>query len=405
MTRRFLPCSVVLLSSSVALMLIAGGVHFSSCSGADSSSVRQVRPGVVHQFINDRRGPWKIHILEIDLTQSDLEIGSGRALDKLFGRERTSSMAQRLNDASHTVVAAMNSDFFSLKTGEIENNNVIESEFVKGTKMTGSPYDAFDNIHSQFAVSQRRKPLIDRFEFIGSVLWKNGTLTDLFGVNDIPNSNTVVLFNHYYGDSTPTDTLKMAIHELPLSELGYRSDTLYTIVSGAARTGGTPLAKGSLVLSGYTVQDGDPFSTAKRGDTVKIYLGLKPNRGPVKTLVGGWPRIVFNGKNIASSADSLEGTFPRFSSNRHPRAGVGFSKDSTRVFFIVVDGRTQSSVGMSLVEFADLMVMSGIYQGMNLDGGGSTTLVVDGNIVNSPSDPFGERAVGNCLLLYATKNK
>ena len=176
-------------------------------------------------------------------------------------------------------------------------------------------------------------------------------------------------------------------------------------MSGTARTGGTPLAKGTLVLSGYNTQDGGPFSTAKRGDTVKICLGLKPNRGPVKTLVGGWPRIVLNGRSIALSADSLEGTFPRFSSNRHPRSGVGFSIDSTRVFFIVVDGRTQSSVGMSLVEFADLMVTSGIYQGMNLDGGGSTTLVVDGDIVNSPSDPFGERAVGNCLLLYATKNK
>jgi len=386
-------------------MLVAGGVHFSSCSGADSSSVHQVRPGVVHRFINDHRGPWKIHILEIDLTQADLEIGSGRALDKLFGRERTSSIAQRLNDTTRTVVAALNSDFFSLKTGEIENNNVIESEFVKGTRMTGSAFDTFDNIHSQFAVSQKRKPLIDRFEFIGSVLWKNGTLTDLFGVNDIPRSNTVVLFNHYYGLSTPTDTLKMAIHELPLSELIYRTDTLYAIVSGTAGSGGTPLAKGTLVLSGYNTQDGGPFSTAKRGDTVKICLGLRPNRGPVKTLVGGWPRIVLNGRSIASTADALEGTFPRFSSNRHPRSGVGFSIDSTRVFFIVVDGRTQSSVGMSLVEFADLMVTSGIYQGMNLDGGGSTTLVVDGNIVNSPSDPFGERAVGNCLLLYATKNK
>jgi hypothetical protein len=302
-------------------------------------------------------------------------------------------------------VAAINSDFFSLKTGEIENNNVIESEFVKGTRMTGSPFDTFDNIHSQFAVSQKRKPLIDRFEFIGSVLWKNGTPTDLFGVNDIPRSNTVVLFNHYYGPSTPTDTLKMAIHELSLSELIHSHDTLYTIVSGTAGTGGTPLAKGMLVLSGYNTQDGGFFSTAKRGDTLKLCLGLKPNRGPVKTLVGGWPRIVLNGTSIASTADSLEGTFPRFSSNRHPRSGVGFSKDSTRVFFIVVDGRTQSSIGMSLVEFADLMITSGIYQGMNLDGGGSTTLVVDGNIVNSPSDPFGERAVGNCLLLYATKNK
>jgi hypothetical protein len=386
-------------------MLVVGGVHFSSCSGADSSSVHHVRPGVLHRFINDQRGPWRIHTLEIDLTQSDLEIGSGRALDKLFGRERTSSIANRHSSDERNVIAALNSDFFSLKTGEIENNNVIESEFVKGTKMTGSPFDTFNNIHSQFAVSQERKPLIDRFEFVGSIFWKNGSMTHLFGVNDIPNSNTVVLFNHYYGNSTPTDTVKMAIHELPLSELFYHSDTLYTIVSGAARTGGTPLAKGSIVLSGYNVQDGDPFSTAKRGDTVKIYLGLKPDRGLVKALVGGWPRIVLDGKNIASSADSLEGTFPRFSSNRHPRSGVGFSKDSTRVFFIVVDGRTQSSVGMSLVEFADLMITSGIYQGMNLDGGGSTTLVVDGNIVNSPSDPFGERAVGNCLLLYATKNK
>jgi hypothetical protein len=215
----------------------------------------------------------------------------------------------------------------------------------------------------------------------------------------------MVLFNNYYGLSTPTDTLKMRIQEVTLSDLGTRSDTLYAVVTGTVQAGGTRISKGSLVLSGYDLPSGNLISQAKRGDTLKLWLGLRPNRGPLRTLVGGWPRIVFNGKNIASSADSLEGTFPRFSSNRHPRSGVGFSKDSTRVFFIVVDGRTQSSVGMSLVEFADLMIISGIYQGMNLDGGGSTTLVVDGNIVNSPSDPFGERAVGNCLLLYATKNK
>jgi hypothetical protein len=386
-------------------MLIAGGVHFSSCSGADSSSVHQVRPGVVHRFINDQRGPWKIHILEIDLTHRDLEIGSGRALDMLFGRERTSSIANRHSSDKRSVIAALNSDFFSLKTGEIENNNIIEGEFVKGTKLTGSPFDSFDNIHSQFGISNDKKPLIDRFEFDGAVIWNTGKRTDLLGVNDVPHGRSIALFNTYYGASTPTDTLKKAIQELPLSELSVRSDTLITVVTGVIGTGGSPLTKGSFVLSGYDLPPGNPLSQSKRGDTVRIWLGLRPNRGPVHTLVGGWPRIVFNGRNIASSADSLEGTFPRFSSNRHPRSGVGFSKDSTRVFFIVVDGRSQSSVGMSLVEFADLMVMSGIYQGMNLDGGGSTTLVVDGNIVNSPSDPFGERAVGNCLLLYATKNK
>jgi hypothetical protein len=215
----------------------------------------------------------------------------------------------------------------------------------------------------------------------------------------------MVLFNQYFGPSSPTDTLNMTIQELPLSDLGTRSDTLYAMVTGPVHAGGTLLSVGSLVLSGYDLPQGNPISHSKRGDTLKIWLGLRPNRGPVQTLVGGWPRIVLDGKNIAASADYAEGTFPHFSAGRHPRSGVGFSKDSTKVFFIAVDGRTQSSVGMSLVEFADLMIASGVYQGMNLDGGGSTTLVIDGTIVNAPSDATGERPIGNCLLLFERKQK
>ena len=51
---------------------------------------------------------------------------------------------------------------------------------------------------------------------------------------------------------------------------------------------------------------------------------------------------------------------------------------------------------MTLVEFADLMIKEGIYQGLNLDGGGSTTMVINGKVENSPSDKTGERKVGDC---------
>jgi exopolysaccharide biosynthesis protein len=54
---------------------------------------------------------------------------------------------------------------------------------------------------------------------------------------------------------------------------------------------------------------------------------------------------------------------------------------------------------MSLEEFADLMISEGIYQGLNLDGGGSTTMVIKNEIVNYPSDSTGEREVGNSLVL------
>jgi hypothetical protein len=396
---------LALLFFLVSTSVQARGMGVSKLIGSDSSSVRQVRPGVVHRFILDQRGPWQIHILEIDLTQPDLEIGCGRALDGLFGREQTSSIAKRQNTANRRVIAALNSDFFSLKTGENENNNIIEGEFVKGTRLTGSPFDVFDNIHSQFGISNDKRPLIDRFEFDGAVIWKTGERSDLLGVNDVQNGRSIVLFNKYYGASTPTDTLKMAIQELPLFELGIHSDTLIAVVSGDIGAGGLSILKGSLVLSGYNLPPGNPLSQSKQGDTVKLWLGLRPNRGSVRTLVGGWPRIVLDGKNIASGADYAEGTFPRFSAGRHPRSGVGFSRDSTKVFFIAVDGRTQMSVGMSLVEFADLMLASGVYQGMNFDGGGSTTLVIDGKIVNAPSDASGERPVGNCLLLFERTRK
>ena len=54
---------------------------------------------------------------------------------------------------------------------------------------------------------------------------------------------------------------------------------------------------------------------------------------------------------------------------------------------------------MTLPEFADLMIMLGVAEGVNLDGGGSTTMVVGTSVVNRPSDLNGERAVGNALIV------
>jgi exopolysaccharide biosynthesis protein len=71
----------------------------------------------------------------------------------------------------------------------------------------------------------------------------------------------------------------------------------------------------------------------------------------------------------------------------HPRTGIGINQDSTKLYLFTVDGRQPGySLGMSLLEFANYMKEWNIYQGLNLDGGGSTTMVVRGSIVNSPSD-------------------
>jgi hypothetical protein len=394
---------LVFVWTGIAESFQAPAPRFAATDKFEVVSSRTVRPGVTYSFIVDKRGPWRAHVLEIDLRHAELEILAARALDKLFGREATTSIAKRHETNDRTMIAALNADFFDLTTGENENNNVIDAEYAKGTKMTGSPFDTFDNIHSQFALSIGRKPLLDRFEFVGKVFWNQSNASDLHGINDIPKSNSMVLFNHYYGSSSPTDTLKMDIQELSLREIRKNQDTSLAIVAAKATSGGSTIGAGMFVLSGYDLAKPNMISLANIGDTVRIWIGTNPNRGTLKTLVGGWPRIVLDGNNIGASVDALEGTFPTFSAKRNPRSGVGFSIDSTTVYFIAVDGRQQSSAGMTLTEFADLMIFQGVYQGLNLDGGGSTTFVLEGKIMNTPSDATGERPVGNCLLLYTPR--
>ena len=69
------------------------------------------------------------------------------------------------------------------------------------------------------------------------------------------------------------------------------------------------------------------------------------------------------------------------------------------MWLVVVDGRSDRSVGMTLVELGDAMRTLGVWDALNFDGGGSTTLVIDGRVVNMPTDASGERAVGNALLV------
>ena len=83
----------------------------------------------------------------------------------------------------------------------------------------------------------------------------------------------------------------------------------------------------------------------------------------------------------------------------HPRTIVGFSRDSATLFLLTVDGRQEKSVGMTLVEAATMMKKLGAWNAMNFDGGGSTTMVIGGEVVNTPSDATGEREVGNALVV------
>lgn len=139
-------------------------------------------------------------------------------------------------------------------------------------------------------------------------------------------------------------------------------------------------------------------------DTALVRLAFSPFH-PLEAL-GGRPRLVLDSA-IVPEVDTVGG--PGFATGRHPRTAIGIASNGRRLLLVVVDGRQAPySDGMTLRELANLMLALGARDALNLDGGGSTTMVVENpeakalEIVNRPSDAAGERAVGNALAIVRT---
>jgi hypothetical protein len=155
---------------------------------------------------------------------------------------------------------------------------------------------------------------------------------------------------------------------------------------------------------GPAVTDGYLWAKA---ETPRASLLLDANRHPsiavlkdvppeARQVVAGSNIIVHDGKAIIEDTSS-------FARSRHPRTAVGIAGDGKTLVLVVVDGRRAGvASGMSLTELAALMLELGCRDALNLDGGGSTEMVLrnprDGllQVINHPSDGR-ERAVANVL--------
>jgi len=143
----------------------------------------------------------------------------------------------------------------------------------------------------------------------------------------------------------------------------------------------------------------DPWmgTPSLEGDSVLV-LGwhLPSSRSDGETeVIGGFPLLLQDGLRVG---DLEVSELPSFAAERHPRTAVGFDRDEGLLWVVVVDGRQPGySVGMTLPELAGLFEALGAEEAINLDGGGSSVMVVDGTTVSRPSDAEGERPVANAL--------
>ncbi|GAB4504948.1 MAG: hypothetical protein Fur0043_19430 [Anaerolineales bacterium] len=162
-----------------------------------------------------------------------------------------------------------------------------------------------------------------------------------------------------------------------------------------------PQAGDPVTPNGFAASGGKVYAG---GDEPILYIGRRNTLsfrkpGKIVQAIGGDRYLVLNGKVVAGLDDSV----------RNPRTAVGFNKNGRRLILVVVDGRQPFySEGATFRELADILLAHGAHFGMSLDGGGSSTMVIEGEdgqpvILNSPIDqntPGRERPVANHLGVY-----
>jgi hypothetical protein len=158
--------------------------------------------------------------------------------------------------------------------------------------------------------------------------------------------------------------------------------------------------------TGFTASNGKVYAEGESTEPV-LYIsrrgGLsfrKPGR--VFNAIAGDRYLLQGGEKVADLDNS----------ERDPRTAIGFNKNGRWLYLVVVDGRQPLySAGATFDELADILMAHGAYFGMSLDGGGSTTMVIEGAdgqpvILNSPIDqyvPGRERPVANHIGIFLNR--
>ncbi|MFC7105479.1 phosphodiester glycosidase family protein [Nonomuraea rubra] len=219
---------------------------------------------------------------------------------------------------------------------------------------------------------------------------QDGERVEVNGINRATTTDELVLYTEEYGAKTPTGGVD-AVIDATNKVVGLRA-------SGGAVTAGMRVLHGNGVaadwLNEHAWQDWKVQIDTKLVDLrTKRALQLTPELNVVAGGVG----LVRNGKvKITAKLDGHDSI--NMILRRHPRTLLGTTRNGSLIL-ATIDGRQPGvTVGANFVEAAQFMRWLGATQAINLDGGGSTAMVVGNKVVNRPSDGA-ERAVGDALLV------
>jgi len=316
-------------------------------------------------------GPISVNIVKADLRRYSLAPELARR-GRGFSMEPVSSIARRAR-----ALAAINGSFFSPRAGTPIGLLMLDGQIVSSSYFN----------RSVFGIRYDGTCFINNARLRAAVRLNDDKIFIFNGVNRPAGRHQILLYTPHWGDRTRT------VPDPSRREFFIAADG--TVLG--ANTGNSAIPHDGYVISGQGNALPALLEHVKIGSRAVIYSQLSNEWEGVKSAIGGGPTLVADGRVKVTAREERFGA--EIAKGRAPRTAIGY-QGGTSIVMVTVDGRQQHSVGMTLYELARLMRELGSRDAINLDGGGSTAMVVRGKLVNSPSDGF-ERAVNNALVLHA----
>ncbi|WP_327639056.1 phosphodiester glycosidase family protein [Kribbella sp. NBC_00482] len=341
-----------------------------------------VAPGVNYTSFErlDAKGWQRGDILDTDLDKHGVTVDLVNNGGKVSGGQPLSQQLARKG-----AIAGVNGDFFDI--------NDTTAPLGVGVEQSGKLLNAPAAGHNDTAVIGK--------DGLGKIaqLFLQGTATDddatkleLTNLNSpTVNAGGIGLYTPEWGDAARTRT----VDGLPTVREVILRDGV--VVSSAATPATTPLAANEQALIGREA-GADALTAFEVGDKVGVEYGLRPDAADVAVGISGNYQLAKDGKVPDTVPDA----------DLAPRTAIGFDADGSRMILLTVDGRATGSRGLSLKEMGQLMISLGADDALNLDGGGSSTMLARTpgkaapEVVNDPSDG-GERLIPNGLGLVPVK--
>lgn len=340
-----------------------------------------VSDGIVYKKIVQTydNGVQSINMITADLTNSgvDFEVLYNDAAG--FANRATLSSLVKQNP---NTVAAVNADFFSMSTPSysmgpmVDDGKVISSTYYDSGKM------------ATFMVDKNQMMVIDYLK--SGVVIKNETTG---------NNSTGYSINKYSKNYTSPIIITNEYRKITQGQSGTAVGTMTEVIvkDGIVKEvrigqAGTAVSENGYAIAASGTKGDLLASTFSVGDRLELKTSMDSSYPDILEAVGGGTMILNNGM-LSPITHKIDG--------KSQRTAIGITYDK-KIVLMTVDGRTDPYIGMQETEVADFLRKQNVKDAMMFDGGGSTEMIVNGNIVNTLS---AERQILNGVALVNNRTR